>query len=347
MEADFIRAILSKLQAISPQDFQDVTDALSATNAIHLHLLVPIVLHIEGRNRRTLPLRYLLLVPLRWWIVPTSFKKELSIVLPQVFSFANQRRVSTIILPCLGSNWQNKNETSFDDFFSAFFNSVPTGTVPRDVYLSFYTEWPSFYLETAISALNARWRSSFEKEYQFPGAYRREFRKIFFFLSLCLFITSFSVSANCFKSLCMSKVSLCAAALGATNAIDFLAQGQGPGVAWFVELLTFAILAIGFRYFVRWGVQKYFQMMTQIQQWQAFVDGLPISLGIRLALDSVPYTNPLPNWFEIVEIDRLRRVQAIRGRIIEYLQFCRRNLCIRCSRPKEAESMEGVDGTYI
>ncbi len=61
-------------------------------------------------------------------------------------------------------------------------------------------------------------------------------------------------------------------------------------------------------------------MMTQIQKWQAFVDGLPISLGIRLALDSVSYTNPLPNWFEIVEIDHLRRVQAIRGRIIEYLQ---------------------------
>jgi hypothetical protein len=38
VEASLLRAILSKLQAISPQDFQDVTDALSATNAIHLHL---------------------------------------------------------------------------------------------------------------------------------------------------------------------------------------------------------------------------------------------------------------------------------------------------------------------
>jgi len=130
--------------------------------------------------------------------------------------------------------------------------------VPRDVYLSFYTEWPSFYLETAISALNARWRSSFEKEYQFPGAYRREFREIFLFLSLCLFITSFSVRAT-FKNFCIISLSFCAAALGATSAIDFLAQGQGPGVAWFVELLTFAILAIGFRYFVTWDPKNIFR----------------------------------------------------------------------------------------
>jgi hypothetical protein len=257
VEASLLRAILSKLQAISPQDFQDVTDALSANNAIHLHLLVPFVLHIEGRNQRTLPLGYLLLVPLQW-SKPDESKKELAIVLPQVFSFATERRITTIILPCLGSNWENKNETSFDDFFSAFFNSVPTGTVPREVYLSFYTEWPSFYLETAVSALNASWRSSFEKEYQFPGAYRREFREIFLFLSLCLFVTSFSVRAT-FKNFCIISLSFCGAALGAKGVIDLLAQGQGPAGAWLVELVTFAVLAIGFRYFVMWDPKNLFK----------------------------------------------------------------------------------------
>ena len=49
------------------------------------------------------------------------------------------------------------------------------------------------------------------------------------------------------------------------------------------------------------------------------IDSLPIQLGIRLVLHSVSYSNPLPDWFEVPEINYSAREVAIRRRIQMYL----------------------------
>jgi len=46
---------------------------------------------------------------------------------------------------------------------------------------------------------------------------------------------------------------------------------------------------------------------------------LPIQLAIRLLLDSVSFSNPLPNWFDTVTVDYAAREQTIRRKIREYL----------------------------
>jgi hypothetical protein len=48
-------------------------------------------------------------------------------------------------------------------------------------------------------------------------------------------------------------------------------------------------------------------------------DSLPIDLGIRLALDSVSFSNPLPYWVETMAINHSNRRQVIRSKIVDYL----------------------------
>jgi Reverse transcriptase (RNA-dependent DNA polymerase) len=50
------------------------------------------------------------------------------------------------------------------------------------------------------------------------------------------------------------------------------------------------------------------------------IDTLPYQLGIRLVLDSVSYSNPLPDWFEAPNILYAERERIIRRRINAYLQ---------------------------
>jgi len=40
----------------------------------------------------------------------------------------------------------------------------------------------------------------------------------------------------------------------------------------------------------------------------------PVPLAIRLVLDSVSYSNPLPDWFDTLTIDYAARGEAIRRR---------------------------------
>ena len=49
------------------------------------------------------------------------------------------------------------------------------------------------------------------------------------------------------------------------------------------------------------------------------ISNLPIQLAIRLLLDSVSFSNPLPNWFDTITVDYAGREKAIRRKIREYL----------------------------
>src|SRR6266581_2143051 len=183
-------ALLEILQKSSPQDARQVIDLLSQKNALHPGHIVSFALHTQNPGSSQLRLKYLLVVPLRYG-EPDQTKVELLSAFPEVFSFASDRDVSVLVIPCLGTNWQNKNSITFDEFFSAFFDTLRSGTLPHDIYFSFYREWPSFYLEAAVSSLNSNWHRSFEKAYNnFPNLYRRQFRFVILSWFLCLMIVS-------------------------------------------------------------------------------------------------------------------------------------------------------------
>jgi hypothetical protein len=251
-------ALLEKLQKFAPQDARQVIDLLSQKNAIHPGHIVSFGLHISSAASSQLRLSYLLVVPLRYG-EPDQTKGELLSAFPEVFSFANERHVSALVIPCLGTNWQNKNSITFDEFFSAFFETLRTSTVPRDIYISFYREWPSFYIEAAVSSLNSNWHRSFDKAYNnFPNIYRRQFRFIILFWFLCLLIVSSSVRPT-FGKFVIVSVSFVILAVGAGQLISLLIEGRGPLAALILEVLVFAVLAVCFRQIETWTMKSVFK----------------------------------------------------------------------------------------
>jgi len=68
---------------------------------------------------------------------------------------------------------------------------------------------------------------------------------------------------------------------------------------------------------------------------ESFVDGLPFQLGIRLALDSISYSNPLPYWVEAVAINYSERARGMRSRVIEYLNGARPKPAFSVQVPKK------------
>jgi hypothetical protein len=68
---------------------------------------------------------------------------------------------------------------------------------------------------------------------------------------------------------------------------------------------------------------------------ESFVDALPFQLGIRLALDSISYSNPLPYWVETVAINYSERARGMRRRVIEYLDGARPKPAFSAQVPKK------------
>jgi len=251
-------AVLEKLHRLAPQDAGHVIDVLNQQNAIHPGHVVPFDLHTSGAGFNQLRLNYLLVVPLRY-SEPEETKGQLLSAFPEVFSFAVERDVSALVVPCLGTNWQNKNSITFDEFFSAFFDTLRTSAAPRDIYISFYREWPSFYMEAAVSSLNGNWHRSFDKVYgNFPSIYRRQFRLITLFSCLCLLIISYSVELT-FRKFMIAVFKFASVAFGAGQLISFLTEGRGPLTALILEILVFAALAVWFRQFETWTTKSVFK----------------------------------------------------------------------------------------
>jgi hypothetical protein len=62
---------------------------------------------------------------------------------------------------------------------------------------------------------------------------------------------------------------------------------------------------------------------------------LPIQLAIRLVLDSISYSNPLPPWFDSVTIDYKKRERTIGNKIIKYLNGERPVVPFQIELPKK------------
>jgi len=48
-------------------------------------------------------------------------------------------------------------------------------------------------------------------------------------------------------------------------------------------------------------------------------DALPLQLAIRLSLDNVSYSNPVPEWFEVTDLNYLHKEETLRATIRRYL----------------------------
>src|SRR6266700_4389936 len=69
---------------------------------------------------------------------------------------------------------------------------------------------------------------------------------------------------------------------------------------------------------------------------EAFAAALPFQLGIRLALDSISYSNPLPYWLETIAINYSRRELGMQRKVIEYLHGVRPKAAFSVQVPKKS-----------
>jgi hypothetical protein len=73
---------------------------------------------------------------------------------------------------------------------------------------------------------------------------------------------------------------------------------------------------------------------------ETFAAALPFQLGIRLALDSISYSNPLPYWLETVAIDYSERAQGVRRRVTQYLDGVRPKPAFSVQVPKKSGQLK-------
>jgi hypothetical protein len=73
---------------------------------------------------------------------------------------------------------------------------------------------------------------------------------------------------------------------------------------------------------------------------ETFAAALPFQLGIRLALDSISYSNPLPYWLESVAINYSQRAQGMHRRVIEYLDGVRPKSAFSVQVPKKSGQLK-------
>ncbi len=73
---------------------------------------------------------------------------------------------------------------------------------------------------------------------------------------------------------------------------------------------------------------------------KSLADDLPFQLGIRLALDSISYSNPVPYWLETIAINYTERAQGMRRRVIEYLDGVRPKSAFSVQVPKKSGRLQ-------
>lgn len=147
------RAVLSKLQNLSPDDYGIVDSAFSNDEQMQPGRVFSFQLNIPNAHRSSFPVDRLIVAVFEGrpsgdegfhWVKPA-------------FEAAEQAQADLLIVPCLGREWRDKRTIQFGDFFGSFFNEVPRDGRPSAVQFSLYGLWPSFELEDAVKSLNAEW----------------------------------------------------------------------------------------------------------------------------------------------------------------------------------------------
>ena len=148
------RAVLSKLQNLSPDDYQRVNTAFDNDDQMQPGRVFPFELKIPTSNRSSFPVDCLIVSVFE----AISSENEHFKWVKTAFEIAAEKQADLLIVPCLGRDWHDKNTIAFEDFFRFFLEEVPDGSRPASVHFSLYSQWPSFELEDAVKSLNSEWK---------------------------------------------------------------------------------------------------------------------------------------------------------------------------------------------
>src|SRR5262245_50334331 len=251
------QAVLEKLALVSPDDNRRLYNLLSHTDKGYAGEVLELALNIPREHYRRFPINHLFILLFEQG--PSGGNKDvISKGIIEILDMADKENILTLIIPCLAYNWEDKNSLSFIDFFQPLFDSLSDTNGPRNIYLSLYTDWPTFTLEEAVTALNRAWENhSRGFSGHVPVLYRNDFRLTLLSLSLCLLVSSFFVPLAA-KNYLIIVSSFTGSAVGAGKIIDFVTQGHSSTFHFFIQVSILAVLAVGFPFFVDWNPKNLF-----------------------------------------------------------------------------------------
>jgi hypothetical protein len=249
--------VLEKLMQISPNDGRRLRDLFDQIKGRSPGEILEFSLDVPEDQYYRFPIKHLFVLLIEQGDSGQS-KDVISKGITGIIEKAERKNVSTLIIPCIGYNWANKNSIVFDDFFRPVFQSLTLASAPRQIYLSLYTNWPTFVLEQAVSSLNGIWKENFQASYgRIPVPYRANLRLILLLLSVCLLVCSFYAPLT-FKNFLIIVSSFVGSAVGSNSLITFLTQGYDASFRIFVLAIVLIILAVGLPFFVHWNPKDIF-----------------------------------------------------------------------------------------
>ena len=250
------QAVLSKLMQISPDDGRRFRDLVDQFEGLSPGSILELDLHVPQDQYDRFPIKHLFVLLIEHGDVRMSegiFSQGIS----NVFNKAVERNVSSLIIPCLGYSWQNKHSISFDGCFGPVLQSLPSS--PSNIYLSLYSDWPTFALEQATASLNRVWENSYRQakygNLQIP--YRGELRSTLILLSICLLVSSFSVYLT-FKNFFIISITFIGLKIGSGSFIDFVSQDHSVSFRFYIQTFILFIIAVGLPIFAHWNPQDIF-----------------------------------------------------------------------------------------
>lgn len=214
-------------------------------------------LNIAKDSYRKFPIDEILIVTLPWG---HGFTDELKSGLTLSINQAQRLNMKNIVIPSLAVRYDDHgtNSLSLNDFFKVLFAAVPFADHPDNVYLSIYTQWPTFEIELAMRTINDAWHVAVMDE---SGDYvinHRDIRLILLALFICLITCSFYVSYT-LKTFLIISVSFIAFSVSATNWIDPLVAGGNPRSQLWVEIATLLVIAVAFPVIGGWSAKNLFE----------------------------------------------------------------------------------------
>jgi len=251
-------ATLKRLNALAPSEARKLERAFTSLERGKPGAVAEAVLELSPEQYRRFPVRHIYAV-----LLPRGESKaaedDVARGVAQLVAMAEVRRVDALVLPCLGYNWQDKDSISFDRCFEPIFAVLRNASYPQDVYLSLYSEWPTFELEQAASAINRIWGAQAEtSDRSVPLLNRGALRVTFLMLALCLLVCSMIVALTLRSFLIIASVFLGMAAAAAA-AIDTFLTGYDAALRFWVNAAALLIVALGLPSLVHWDPKDIFK----------------------------------------------------------------------------------------
>lgn len=251
------RELETKLKSISPETQRAYIDQLDSLIKRPPGDVSKLVVSIPPDSYRRLPIGsvYAVMVDIQG----ESNQRVLFKAIPQTVEQAHRDNIFSLVFPCIGYNWDNKNSPTFDEFFAPLFSSLGADGAPRHIYIPLYSEWPTFTLEQAVKSLNHCWEKTANPSMRgsLLTLYRGDYRWSLFFLVVCLFVSSFYAQLT-FKNFLIISVSFIAMATAAIKTVESLTEGHAATICAIAKMVTLGFLAVTFPVLVNWNPKDVF-----------------------------------------------------------------------------------------